>query len=125
MVWIPVLTKPGWLSRLSAVMSVLIVDDHPGFRAMARRILESEGLQVVGEAADGASGVAAARELTPDVVLLDVQLPDGDGRDLAASFAPAQVILTSTRSRADLGELVHAFVPKAELSAARLGELLA
>ena len=125
MVWIPVQTAPDGKARLNGVMSVLIVDDHAGFRAMARRILESDGMRVVGEAPDGASGVRAARELAPDVVLLDVQLPDGDGRELAASFAPAHVILTSTRSRADLGDLVHDFVPKAELSAARLGELLA
>jgi DNA-binding NarL/FixJ family response regulator len=106
-------------------MSVLIVDDHAGFRAMARRMLESEGLEVVGEAGDGAAAIAAVRTLQPDIVLLDVQLPDADGRELAAELAPARVILTSTRSRGDLGELLHAFVPKAELSAARLMELAA
>jgi DNA-binding NarL/FixJ family response regulator len=60
-------------------VSVLIVDDHPSFRATARLLLESEGFEVVGEAADGASGLRQARELEPDLVLLDVQLPDIDG----------------------------------------------
>ena len=53
----------------------LIVDDHPSFRASARSLLESEGYEVVGEAENGAAAVQAARELHPDLVLLDVQLP--------------------------------------------------
>jgi len=56
--------------------TVVIVDDHPSFRASARAILESEGFEVVAEAEDGESGIAAARALRPDVLLLDVQLPD-------------------------------------------------
>jgi DNA-binding NarL/FixJ family response regulator len=59
--------------------SVLIVDDHEGFRAWARVLLEQAGYTVLGEAADGASAVRAARRLRPQVVLLDVQLPDTDG----------------------------------------------
>ena len=59
--------------------TVLIVDDHPSFRRTARALLESEGFEVVGEAEDGASAIEAARKLRPDVVLLDVQLPDMDG----------------------------------------------
>ena len=59
--------------------TVVIIDDHPSFRASARAILEAEGFEVVGEAADGSSGIAAARMLAPDVILLDVQLPDMDG----------------------------------------------
>ena len=110
-------------------VTVLIVDDHPSFRATARLLLESEGFDVIGEAADGTSGLLAARELTPDLVLLDVQLPDVDGFQVAAELTgggggPA-VVLTSSRDEADFGPLVAAsgargFVPKAELSGAAL-----
>lgn len=115
--------------------TVLIVDDHPSFRATARALLESEGFEVVGEAADGASALAAAAELRPDLVLLDVQLPDLDGfavsQQLLAStngHAPA-IVLTSSRDSADFGPLVEAsgargFVAKAELTGAALAALL-
>ena len=63
--------------------TVLIVDDHPSFRASARRMLEADGYQVVGEAADASSAVDAVRELQPDVVLLDIRLPDADGFQVA------------------------------------------
>jgi CheY-like chemotaxis protein len=96
-------------------VKVLIVDDHPSFRATARLLLESEGFEVVGEAADGTTGLLAARELEPDLVLLDVQLP--------------AVVITSSRDEADFGPLVSAsgargFIPKAELSGAALLALL-
>ena len=114
--------------------SILIVDDHPSFRACARALLEAEGFDVVGEAADGAEALRAVEELRPDVVLLDVQLPDTDGFDVAARLtrqdaaAPA-VVLTSSRDGSDFGPLVaysgaRGFVPKAELSAAALATLL-
>src|SRR5437763_2445345 len=84
---------------------VLIVDDHPSFRASARSLLEEEGYEVVGEAADGAEALRAAALLQPDWVLLDVQLPDIDGfevaRRLAISDHPPQVVLTSSRDGAD------------------------
>ena len=113
---------------------VLIVDDHAGFRAMARLLLQSEGYDVVGEAENGVAALRAARELEPDVVLLDVRLPDFDGFEVAerlASFAgggPA-VVLTSSRDSSELGlrgaaSSVRGFVPKGELSGARLAELL-
>ena len=113
--------------------TVLIVDDHPSFRAMARVLLESEGFDVVGEAADGASALDSVRALTPDVVLLDVQLPDLDGFEVAARLtgngAGPAVVLTSSRDACDFGGLVHesgarGFIPKAELSAARLAALV-
>ena len=114
-------------------LTVLIVDDHPSFRATARLLLESEGFDVVGEAADGAAGLRDARALEPDLVLLDVQLPDIDGFDVAARLtgtddAPT-VILVSSRDGSDFGPLVtrsgaRGFVPKAELSGDRVQELL-
>jgi CheY-like chemotaxis protein len=113
------------------VASILIVDDDHRFRGIARRLLESEGFQVVGEAGDGAGALAAARELEPDVVLLDVQLPDLDGLEVAerltADGGPA-VVLTSTREECDFGPQLHesgarGFVPKDELSAGRITEL--
>jgi len=113
---------------------VLIVDDHPGFRAAARRLLELEGYVVVGEAEDGTSAVSAALALQPDVVLLDVQLPDIDGFEVAHRLsghvgAPA-VVLTSSREAADYGPCLastpaRGFVPKAELSAAGIADILA
>jgi DNA-binding NarL/FixJ family response regulator len=114
---------------------VLIVDDHPSFRASARVLLESEGFDVVGEAEDGASAITETFRLRPEIVLLDVQLPDTDGFDVAAQITgqdgsdlPA-VILVSSRDSSDFGPLVSrcgamGFVPKAELSGERLQELL-
>jgi DNA-binding NarL/FixJ family response regulator len=115
------------------VASILIVDDDQRFRGIARRLLESEGFDVVGEAEDGRAALAAARELDPDVVLLDVQLPDLDGLEVAERLAgdggPA-VVLTSTRDEADFGSQLQesgarGFVPKDELSAERIAKLCA
>jgi DNA-binding NarL/FixJ family response regulator len=112
---------------------VLIVDDHPSFRATARVLLEAEGFDVVGEAVDGASALTEAGRLRPEVVLLDVQLPDIDGFDVAARLTGGDdgpvVILVSSRDSSDFGPLVtrsgaRGFVPKAELSGDRLQELL-
>ena len=114
--------------------TVLIVDDHPSFRASARTVLESEGFDVIGEAADGASAITEICRLRPQVVLLDVQLPDIDGFDvclkITACVGHPTVIMTSSRDGSDFGPLVstsgaRGFVPKAELSGARMQELLA
>ncbi len=112
---------------------VLIVDDHAGFRSKARAVLEAEGYEVVGEAVDGASAVSSSRALRPDVILLDVQLPDFDGFEVLSRLAfdghrPA-VVLTSSRDASDYGRRIEAsgargFVPKAELSGALIRGLL-
>ena len=113
--------------------TVLIVDDHEGFRASARRVLEASGYSVIAEAADGSSGVVAAAESHPDLALVDVQLPDFDGfevtRRLQESSDAPEVVLISSHDQADFGSLVETsgalgFVSKADLSAAALEELL-
>jgi DNA-binding NarL/FixJ family response regulator len=114
--------------------TVLIVDDHPGFRATAKTVLESEGFEIVGEAEDGLSALRAVDELHPDVVLLDVQLPDIDGLQVAERLVAAggevpAIVLTSSRDAADLAlngmrAQVAGFVPKAELSGEALALLL-
>jgi DNA-binding NarL/FixJ family response regulator len=115
------------------VATILIVDDHPSFRATARAILEADGFEVVGEAEDGASALEAVHRLRPDVVLLDVQLPDMDGFTVATALGSngymPTIVLTSSRDAADFGPLVgecgaRGFVPKAELSGAALHAVL-
>jgi DNA-binding NarL/FixJ family response regulator len=114
--------------------TALIVDDHAAFRSFARLLLESEGFDVVGEAGDGASAVSAVHTLRPQVVLLDVQLPDALGFDVARKLLvndPAtSVVLVSSRDAADYGDQIESsgalgFIPKAELSGAALRDLLA
>jgi DNA-binding NarL/FixJ family response regulator len=114
------------------VMSVLIVDDHAPFRASARRMLELDGYDVVAEAEDGASGLALAEELEPELVLLDVALPDLSGFEVAerlAASTDAAVVLVSSRDPSDLGTRlkrspVRGFIPKDELSCAAIASLL-
>ncbi len=121
------LPRPGHTQPMP--QTVLIVDDHAGFRAGARRLLTAEGYEVVGEAADGEAGLRAARVLEPDIVLLDVNLPDVDGFRVAARLtggpASPAVVLTSSRDGADFGELVaragaRGFVSKFDLCGATL-----
>ena len=115
------------------VPTVLIVDDHPTFRATAHALLEAEGFDVVGEAADGASALEEAERLRPDVILLDVQLPDIDGFEVAARLSAdgleTRIVLVSSRDCSDFGPLVErsgavGFIPKAELSGAAVSNLL-
>jgi DNA-binding NarL/FixJ family response regulator len=112
---------------------ILIVDDHEGFRAEARTMLEADGFVVVGEAADGDGALAAAATLRPGVVLLDVHLPGADGFAvsvrLAALAAPPVVVLISSRPIADLRRRVAAspvagFLAKHELSGAALNAIV-
>jgi uncharacterized protein len=113
---------------------VLIVDDHAPFRALARRLLTDDGFDVVGEAADGAAAIDAARALQPDVVLLDVQLPDIDGFRVAEALVgvpsrPA-VVLVSTRAASDYGSRLttsaaRGFIAKSDLSGDRLRSVCA
>lgn len=112
--------------------TVLIVDDHASFRRLARKLLEAGGFTVVGEAADGRSALAAAAALHPQLVLLDVLLPELDGfavaRQLATQAEPPLVVLTSSRDRLELGTRLAdapavAFLQKDELSAERLAAI--
>ena len=114
--------------------SVLIVDDHADFRSWARDLLEMQGYAVVGEAEDGGSAIAAVRALRPEVVLLDIRLPDIDGfevtRRLSGVGSDVAVVLVSSRDAGDFGGQLAAsgadgFITKAELSAAALEAVLA
>jgi|SRR5512132_2688704 DNA-binding NarL/FixJ family response regulator len=113
--------------------TLLIVDDHDGFRAQARTLLEAAGYSVVGEAPDGTSALLAIRDLAPDVVLLDVQLPDLTGFDVARRIHeqpdPPVIILISSREASDYGTNVdrspaRGFLSKTDLSARALAALL-
>ena len=118
----------------TVAVTVLIVDDHPSFRASARTLLEAEGYEVVGEAESGSAAVLVAERLHPDLVLLDVQLPDLDGFEVAVLLReledPPEVVLTSSRDGADYGRCIEesgarGFVPKGDLSGAAIAALLA
>ena len=112
--------------------SVLIVDDHAEFRAAARALLEADGFDVLGEAADGASALAEARRLRPSIVLLDIQLPDLDGftvaERLAAAHGPAVVLVSSRDASSYRRRLADSpargFIAKSELSGAALAALV-
>jgi DNA-binding NarL/FixJ family response regulator len=113
--------------------TVLIVDDHDGFRESASALLEAEGFEVVGGAEDGAGALAAVERLRPQVVLLDVQLPDLDGfvvaERLAARPDPPAIVLFSSRAASSYRPRLAAtpalgFIPKAELTGAALRALV-
>ena len=112
---------------------ILVVDDHPGFRATARRWLEAEGWTVVGEAPDGASALALAAALRPDVVLLDIGLPDMDGFAVAEGMtgetAPDVVLVSSRGLDAYAGRVAASvavgFIAKEDLDADVLHAVLA
>jgi DNA-binding NarL/FixJ family response regulator len=121
------------LERLRPLRRVLIVDDHPSFRRCARTLLTAEGFEVVGEAPDGAGAVELAAEVAPELVLLDIRLPDIDGfevtKRLLARDPAIRIVLVSSRDRTEYGDLVGAsgaagFISKGDLSGAALERLL-
>ncbi|HEV2415864.1 MAG TPA: response regulator [Candidatus Dormibacteraeota bacterium] len=112
---------------------VLIVDDHAGFRHVARQLVEQIGRVVVGEAETGKEALTKARRLKPDIVLLDIQLPDVDGLAVSASLTSDAtspvVVLVSTRGASDYGPRLDGcgalgFIAKADLTAESLRALL-
>jgi DNA-binding NarL/FixJ family response regulator len=113
--------------------TVLIVDDHPSFRSSARAVLEADGYEVIGEAADGTSGIELLRQLRPDVVLLDVQLPDMTGFDICeecGDLDQTAIVLVSSRDAGDYDGLIESsgargFIAKADLSGDAVASLLA
>jgi DNA-binding NarL/FixJ family response regulator len=126
----PVLTP---VDNLDVSPTVLIVDDHAAFRAGARALLEADGYDVVGEAADGQAGLDAAESLNPDVVLLDVRLPDMDGFTVAGRLADggcdSAVIVTSSSDDPLYPERAQSsgargFVAKHDVCGAALDRLL-
>jgi two-component system nitrate/nitrite response regulator NarL len=118
---------------LPVAATVLVVDDHPSFRRFARKLLEASGFAVVEEAGDGAAALAAVRELRPDVVLLDVLLPDTTGFELAETLSSDPggpvVVLTSSRSAGDFRRSLAAssargFIAKRDLTAAAFAAIV-
>lgn len=122
-----------WVDNHSVSRTVLIVDDHAAFRTLARRLLQADGYDVIGEAHDGATGLDAAGSLQPDVVLLDVRLPDMDGFQVACDLAgrcSAAVVVTSSSDDPLYPERAtssgaRGFVAKHDVCGAALDRLLA
>ena len=119
--------------RVDSARGVLIVDDHAGFRRCAHALLTEEGFDVVGEASSGVSALTLAAELEPDVVLLDIQLPDIDGFTVAERLLTddpqLQIVLISSRDRSFYGPLIErsgacGFLCKADMSGLALERLL-
>jgi len=109
-------------------LKCLIVDDNSLFLEGAADLLRREGLDVIGVASNGAEAIRLVRELRPDVTLVDIDLGDEDGFDLARQLSHAtKVILVSTHPEEDLVDLIAAspalgFVPKTRLSAKAISE---
>ena len=113
---------------------VIVVDDHPSFRSCARALLNAEGFEVVGEAEDGAAALALVGELEAELVLLDIQLPDINGFEVASRLLARdpdlKIVLISSRDRAAYGSAIKTsgavgFISKADLSGDALKRFLA
>jgi two-component system response regulator EvgA len=124
---------PAWDDR-AVDRSVLLVDDHAGFRAEARATLEAGRYDVIGEAATGAAAIDEAARLKPDIVLVDIGLPDGSGLELVRRIRTAapgtRVVLISSRQAADYGARLagagaDGFIDKAALTPTALRDVLA
>lgn len=90
---------------MAAGLSLVIADDHPIFRRGLRSVLEAAGFAVLGEAGDGEAALAAIRSNAPGVAVLDLEMPKGDGLDVARAIQeaglPTQVVvLTVHKSKA-------------------------
>ena len=127
-----ILGAAGKLNRVP--LTVLIVDDHDGFRRVARQLLETDGYDVVAESATGGDALETVNRVRPSVVLLDIGLPDMNGIDVADRLkhgdTPPAVVLTSSRDGRDYASLISScgargFIPKAQLSGLALNGLLA
>jgi DNA-binding NarL/FixJ family response regulator len=114
--------------------TILIVDDHTAFRSIVRKVLEADGYDVIGEAPDGRAGLSAALSLKPDVVLLDVRLPDMDGFAVALHLAaegdgPAVIVTSSSDDPLYPARAARSgargFVAKHDVSGAALDRILA
>ena len=111
------------------MQGVLLVDDHAEFRAFARGLITSAGYRVIAEAADGSAALRAAALHHPEIVVLDIRLPDMSGLDVArrmnAGPNPPVVILISSGDRREYERVAReagalGFIPKADLTAAAL-----
>ena len=127
------LSSLGPCDHQSMARTVLIVDDHAPFRALARSLLQLEGFEVVGEAADAASALEAVGRLQPSVVVLDIQLPDLDGFEVARRLSqagdPPAIVLVSSRDSSSYRRRLavspaRGFIPKSDLSGAAVTALV-
>ena len=112
---------------------VIVVDDHPSFRRCAKALLLSEGFEVVGEAEDGESALVLAAELSPDLVLVDIQLPGISGFDVVSRLhehdPELAIVLVSSRDQSAYGSAIGTsgalgFITKADLSRGALARVL-
>jgi CheY-like chemotaxis protein len=107
----------------------LIVDDNGNFLAAARNLLEREGIEVVGVATTGAEALELVDELRPDVALVDIDLGDESGFDVAQRLVESSVVLISSYPEVDFADLIAAspavgFLSKSDLSARNIYEVL-